>query len=227
MPAYPLVFVDVDTQRDFLDPGGALPIAGASAILPNLARLTEFARKVGIPVLATACAHAPDDPDPEPFPLHCLIGTAGRERVAATSWPGSLVVGPDDRLPPGDLPPHVTLEKRHYDVFSHPEADRLVSRYDAADPRRPTFVVYGVATDYCVGAAVRGLLVRGHRVVLVADAIRPVDRGAEAGVLTELVGRGASLILTAGILAAARHSFANPNGFLTGRASRGSLDRRC
>ena len=51
----PLVFVDVDTQRDFLEPDGALAIPGAEAILPNLARLTAFARRQGIPVLATAC----------------------------------------------------------------------------------------------------------------------------------------------------------------------------
>ena len=38
----PLRFVDVDTQRDFLEPDGALFIAGSGAIRPNLARLTRF-----------------------------------------------------------------------------------------------------------------------------------------------------------------------------------------
>src|SRR5690606_24687307 len=50
----PLVFVDIDTQRDFLEPNGALAIDGAAAIVPNLARLTQFARERGILVLATA-----------------------------------------------------------------------------------------------------------------------------------------------------------------------------
>ncbi len=36
----PLVFVDIDTQRDFLDPAGVLFIPGSEAIVPNLARLT-------------------------------------------------------------------------------------------------------------------------------------------------------------------------------------------
>ena len=46
----PLVFVDIDTQRDFLEPDGALFVPGSAAILENLARLTNFARSRGIPV---------------------------------------------------------------------------------------------------------------------------------------------------------------------------------
>lgn len=188
----PLVFFDVDTQRDFLEPDGALAIAGASEILPALARLTAFARDHGIPILATACAHAPDDPDPEPFPPHCLVGTRGQERVEATAWPGSLVVGPDDRFPASGLVPHATLEKRHYDIFRHFDAERAITLY-ATDA--PTFILYGVATDYCVAAAARGLLGRGHRVALVVDAIRAVDPAREAEALAELVDAGALLTL--------------------------------
>ena len=34
----PLVFFDVDTQRDFMEPDGALYVARATEIIPNLAR---------------------------------------------------------------------------------------------------------------------------------------------------------------------------------------------
>jgi nicotinamidase-related amidase len=78
------VFVDVDTQRDFLDPDGTLFIRGAEAIRPNLARLAAFAREHRIPVIATACAHEPDEADPEPFPPHCLVGTPGADRIEET-----------------------------------------------------------------------------------------------------------------------------------------------
>src|SRR4051794_26044507 len=129
----PLVFVDIDTQRDFLEPAGALFVPGSEAILTNLARLTDFARARGIPVLASACAHALGDDELEHFPPHCLVGTPGQERVAATAWAGGQVLGPDDRHA-GDLPPHLTLQKRRYDLFSHPDADRLVARYARDDP---------------------------------------------------------------------------------------------
>ncbi len=189
----PLVFVDVDTQRDFLEPDGSLAIAGADAIHAQLARLTRFAREQGIPIIATACAHTLDEEDPEPFPPHCLVGTKGQERVAATAWPDTVVVSSAGGFAHAEPPPHLTLEKARYDVFSHPEADRIVALYGR---NRPTFVVYGVATDYCVRCAVLGLLERGHSVAVVVDAVRPVDVAAEAEVFAEFVAKGAQLVLT-------------------------------
>ena len=38
----PLVFVDIDTQRDFLEPSGTLFIPGSEPILAELGRLTDF-----------------------------------------------------------------------------------------------------------------------------------------------------------------------------------------
>ena len=67
----------------------------------------------------------------------------------------------------------------------------------------PTFVVYGVATDYCVKVAVLGLLTRGHRVAVVVDAIRAVDPASEADILTEFARRGALLTLTDVVCSAA------------------------
>jgi nicotinamidase/pyrazinamidase len=188
----PLVFVDIDTQRDFLDPAGALHIAGSDAVVPNLARLTGFARARGIPVLATACAHTLEDDELRRFPPHCLIGTPGQARIAATDWPGGEVLTPD-ALHFGDLPHHLTIEKRAFDVFCHPDADRLIGLYRRV---HPTFVVYGVATDYCVKAAVCGLLNRGSSVALVVDAVHAIDPSAEPALLTEFVRRGALLTLT-------------------------------
>ncbi|MBX6316021.1 MAG: isochorismatase family protein, partial [Isosphaeraceae bacterium] len=139
-----------------------------------------------------ACAHRLDDPDPEPFPPHCLVGTPGQGRVWATARAETTVIGPDEHLS-GELPRHLTLEKRRYDLFSHPDAARLVALYGRNDPM---FVVYGVATDYCVQAAVLGLLDRGYRVAVVADAVRAVDPEREPEVLTGFVHRGALLTLT-------------------------------
>jgi nicotinamidase/pyrazinamidase len=194
MLAAPLVFVDVDTQRDFLEPDGALYVAGSAAIVPNLGRLTRFARTHAIPVLATACSHTPLDAELTRFPPHCMVGTPGAARVAATEWPGSVVLGPTDRLPPQEpLPPHVTLLKCELDLLSHPEADRLIKVHSRS---RPLFVVYGVATDYCVLCAVSALLDRGQRVAVVADAVRAIDPSGEAEIFERFFDRGAFLAAT-------------------------------
>jgi nicotinamidase/pyrazinamidase len=188
----PLVFVDIDTQRDFLEPSGALFVPDSTEIIPNLARLTEFAIAHEIPILATACAHLPDDPELSRFPPHCMAGTRGQERVEATAHPESLVLDGDDRLD-GDPPRHLTLLKRELDIFSRPDAADLIARYNQD---QPTFVVYGVATDYCVLAAVNGLLERRCRVAIVADAVRAIDPAVEAELLSGWARRGVLLTVT-------------------------------
>jgi len=192
MLAGPKVFVDIDTQRDFLNPAGPLFVKGSKVILPRLARLTSFALSMGIPILATACAHLPGDAEFENFAPHCLVGTKGQSRIAETAVqetrkfePGSPCEGP--------LPPHLTLEKQNIDVFMHPEADRLIEWYNQD---RPTFVIYGVATDFCVKHAVRGFQKRGCRTALVVDAIRAIHQENETELLTELASGGSLLTLT-------------------------------
>jgi nicotinamidase/pyrazinamidase len=188
----PQVFVDIDTQRDFLEPEGALFVPGSDQIMPNLVRLSNYAVEHRIPILATACAHTPDDPELLRFGPHCLVGTRGQERVAATYHADSHVLGSEQALQ-GELPPHLTIEKRALDLFTHPHADSILIRYEAM---HPVFVVYGVATDYCVKSAVDGLLARYCRVALVVDAIRAIDSEAEADLLTSFARTGVLLTLT-------------------------------
>lgn len=193
----PLVFVDIDTQRDFLDPTGALYIPGSEKILPNLKRLTAFARVHKIPVLATACSHLPDDLELLTFGPHCMAGSPGQERVAETAWLGSVILNVAEQLT-GEIPAHLTLLKRELDVFSRVDADALITRYGQA---RPTFAVYGVAIDYCVAKAVDGLLNRHCRVALVVDAARSIRESAEANILTCFARRGATLTITEVVVA--------------------------
>jgi nicotinamidase/pyrazinamidase len=188
----PQIFVDIDTQRDFLELTGSLFVPGSTEIIPQLARLTCFARANKIPVLATACAHTPDDSELQTFPPHCMIGSPGQERIAATAWGDSMILDDSSEVP-ATIPSHLTLLKHAFDLFSHPRADALIGLYAAG---RPLFVVYGVATDYCVLAAVEGLVHRHARVAIVADAIRAIDPEAESRILTSLAHRGVLLTVT-------------------------------
>lgn len=184
-----LIFVDVDTQRDFLEPGAPLFVAGSEAIRPNLGRLATFARANRIPIIATACAHEPGDQEDD-FPPHCVRGTPGQERVEETADGGTMVIEPGSGVVPQFAPLHMTIHKRRYDVFSTPEAEGVFAVYA---PHEPTFVVYGVATDYCVRCVVDGLLDRNYRVAVVADAVRGVDASREQAMLARFAARGALL----------------------------------
>jgi nicotinamidase/pyrazinamidase len=72
-------------------------------------------------------------------------------------------------------------------------------------------VVYGVVTDYCVKAAVLGLLDRGHKVAVVVDAVRPIDPDAEAEVFAEFTRRGALLTLTEVVCTRSTDCVPNPH----------------
>jgi nicotinamidase-related amidase len=64
------------------------------------------------------------------------------------------------------------LLKKNFDVFTNPNAERLLDRLDPDE-----IVVFGVATDVCDDAAIRGFLERGREVRFVEDAARGLDEG--------------------------------------------------
>ncbi len=64
----------------------------------------------------------------------------------------------------------ILLLKKNFNVFTNPNTDPLL---DALDPAE--IVVFGVATDVCDDAAIRGFLLRGRRVRFVEDAARGLD----------------------------------------------------
>src|SRR2546423_7481251 len=78
------VFFDVDTQRDFLDPDGALYVPGAEGIVGNVAALNHWAAAHGIPVISTVDAHARNDPEFSQYPPHCIAGTPGQRKPENT-----------------------------------------------------------------------------------------------------------------------------------------------
>lgn len=192
MSRYPMVFVDVDTQADFMLPGGKLYVPGAEKLIPTLERLRDFADQHGIPILASTDAHSTDDLEFQLWPPHCVRGTPGQLKLPETLIHQYMVV-PRERLAPLndiDLSRYQQwiLEKDVLNLFQNPQADDLVKRLDAEQ-----YVVYGVATEYCVRLAVKGLLERKQPVTLLLDAIREIEPEAGQAVLRELEAGGAKL----------------------------------
>jgi nicotinamidase/pyrazinamidase len=187
------VFMDVDTQIDFMDPGGKLYVPGAEEIVPNLARLMAYARERNIPVLSSADAHAPDDPEFKIWPPHCVIGTPGQRHIKETLLAGAMTVPMHSRpfIPPRIWPPQIILEKDVYETAANPNFDAIL---EALGPRR--YVVFGVATEYCVRADVLSLRLRNKSVELVVDAIKAITEEGGRKALDEMVNAGARLVST-------------------------------
>ena len=167
------VFFDIDSQRDFLYPAGALYVPHAERIVPAIAHLNRFAAAHGIPVVSTVDAHAENDPEFSVWPPHCIVGTWGQRKAQAT-----LV----------DSASQIIVEKQTVDVFLSPDLVRVVERLNA-----DRYVVYGVVTEICVLSAVRGLLRTGKPVTVVTDAVEALTPEASARALEEVRAGGGIL----------------------------------
>jgi len=183
----PIVFVDVDTQIDFLFPAGALYVPGAERLVPAIARLNRYAAEHAIPLISTTDAHSEDDPEFKSWPPHCVAGTTGQAKACETLLESRATL----RFEPGapiTMADQVIVEKQSLDVFTNQNFRSLLDRLQA-----DRYVVYGVATDYCVRCAALGLLATGNPVSVVTDAIAAVNPNDGAAMLREFTSRGGAL----------------------------------
>ena len=195
----PYVFVDIDTQIDFIHDLGNLAVPGADDLRDNLKALTDFALVNKIKIIASMDAHPPDDSEFEIFPPHCVVGTEGQQKIEETTVENNSVI--TNEAEAVDLVDSVLdfdqilLEKQAFDVFTNRHAEAVIDSLQAEE-----YVVYGVATDYCVRAAVLGLLKRGCRVTVVEDAIAPVEKQTGEESLKLMRGEGAVFKSTVDII---------------------------
>ena len=182
------IFFDVDTQLDFLYPAGALYVPGAESIVAEVAALNQYAASRGIPVISTMDAHTENDPEFRAWPPHCVSGTAGQQKPAATLLEKRTTI----RSTPQDFDirdaQQILLEKQSVDCFTNTNLIALLKRRGA-----DRCVVYGVVTEVCVKNAAMGLLKSGRQVTVVTDAVRSWDYAASAQFIHDFAAAGGEL----------------------------------
>jgi len=222
------IFWDVDTQYDFMYKEGALYVPNAEEIIQNLSKLTDYAFMIAIPILGSVDKHfgTPEYASREtelqrnggPFPDHCMNGTKGQEKIEGRL----LYRGPDDEHTLDNLvykgwlgnaidvielsikdrayanrdgSTTLFFEKQSYDVFTNPSVTFFLQEAGIKEA-----VVYGVATDYCVRAAVLGMQKLGIQCFVVEDTIRGITPESSQKALEEMIQAGVKLITTNQVL---------------------------
>jgi nicotinamidase/pyrazinamidase len=197
------VLWDVDTQVDFMLPDGKLYVPGAEETVGAMKRLVDAARAAGIVHVASADDHELTDleisagPDfLTTYPPHCLRGTRGARKIPETEQedpvPITLELLPERYLEGREF----LILKKSFDVFSNPNTERLLDRLEPDE-----IVVFGVATDVCDAAAIRGFLARGLKVRFVEDAARGLDDERVATVTASWREQGVDFTTAEGIAA--------------------------
>jgi len=188
------VLVDLNTQCDFLLPGGALPVANRAEIVPRIRKLMSWARAQQLPVISSLEAHRSGE-SLHGLPPHCLEGTQGQRKLPFTLMPHRVVLPGDNTL---DVPAdpfrrcqQIIFPKRCTELLSNPKADRLINALDLNH-----WVIFGVPTCCCVKSTVLGLLARLHRVVVVKDACGHWSASDGDLSLRQIEAKGAFMVST-------------------------------
>jgi nicotinamidase/pyrazinamidase len=181
------VFFDIDTQIDFVHPGGSLYVPGAEHILPVVAELNRRA-----PVLiSTMDAHTEGDPEFKIYPPHCVVGTPGQHK------PDITLLEPRATIPSAtEGARQFILEKQKFDCFSSPYLEPLLAQLNA-----DRYVVYGVVTEICVRYAAFGLLKTGKPVEIVTDAVKALDQQKAQEMFAEFQAANGRLTTSGEVLA--------------------------
>jgi nicotinamidase/pyrazinamidase len=180
----------IDFQNDFT-PGGALAVAGGDEIAEPIKRL---ASAVDV-VVATRDWHPPDhasfDTEGGPWPVHCVRDTPG-----AQFHPEMYEIDLEAVVDVGRA-----REDEGYSGFENSDLAEILRDREA----REVYVV-GLATDYCVRASAIDACTEGFDVIVVTDAIRPVEvnEGDGERALEDMRAAGARTMDSSELLAGAR-----------------------
>ena len=198
-----MVFWDVDTQLDFMQPQGKLYVPGAETIIPKVSDVRRFALENGYSIIADVDWHSLQDDEisdaPDfirTFPPHCMAGEPGSERVG---FLGKLPIEyvQIDRMSDEALRTlttkkqfHIVIRKNSLDVFSNPNTDHLV---ELIAPKQ--VVVFGVALEFCVYYVVRGLSrFAGVKLCLLQDVVKGLGVRPEQEMLDEFKQMGVEIV---------------------------------
>jgi len=166
------VIVLVDCQNDFFF-GGTLAVPNTDKIRPVLAKITEMVKEDNILLIKTMDCHDVNDPEFKIFPPHCITETSGQASIIECAANKAVV-----------------FNKKTYDVF-HPE----LGSKEIVDWLKKNKItdawIAGVATDYCVKAAVLGLCKLGIKTYVFENAIAGVAPETTEVAIKEMRAAGA------------------------------------
>jgi nicotinamidase/pyrazinamidase len=217
------ILVDVDSQRDFAEPGGSLFVDVPASVRQAVRHELEVAMAERVPIVGSVDSHAYDAwefaANGGPFPPHCVKGTAGWLRIFPELPPRSRFVplqavdgrvrnvvgeavegGGTRELDAAALADEALagvglyFEKEVYSMFANPAAAPVIDALVDRLGGQVRFDVVGWCTGgYCVDAAARGLRARGHAVRVIAAATAPI--GGEEGAVASKAQLGALGVL--------------------------------
>jgi nicotinamidase-related amidase len=126
---------------------------------------------------------------------YCIDGTEGQRKIRYTLLNNRASFPADGSTDfPADILRQyrqVVLHKRCIDPFDEPRIERLLS-----EVRADNFVLIGASAEGSVKATALGLLQRGKKVIIIADAVGSINKRESKLAFRKMRAKGAKLIET-------------------------------
>lgn len=140
----------IDMLNDFVKPEGTLYVPKAEAIIPNIKKRLDGARRNKTIVIYLTDAHIPGDVEFEAWGTHAIPGTWGHKIV--------------HELKPREG--EYTIHKRKYSAFYGTDLDPLMR-----DLKIDQIVVTGTLTNICVYYTSVDAVMRNYKVIVPRDCV--------------------------------------------------------
>jgi len=197
---FPCVAIDLNTQRDFCEPGRAFPVANLDHLIPALRRVIAWVKRNQTPIVSSIEAHRECELSDSGNPIHCVDGSDGQEKIDFTILANRKYIPSDNTLAvPVDLfasYQQVIFWKRTDDLLTNPKADRLMSHAPVGE-----FLLFGVGLETSVKVLALALLARNKNVTIVVDACGFWSEGTADQAIRQVVAKGANVVRVDDLLA--------------------------
>ncbi|QZT37546.1 isochorismatase family protein [Halosquirtibacter xylanolyticus] len=178
-----VIFWNIDTQYDFVDPQGDLYVEGAENLIDLWEEILNYVRAHNIRLISTKDHHfldsseLSDNPDfIRTFPPHCIAFEKGERSVLSGIEEESLELDWDVMMTKDHLVgiyekgSPITVLKDKFDFYEgNPNSKHLLSIL-----KEKHMYVMGVAENVCVSQAAIALAKNGFSVTVISDAVRGI-----------------------------------------------------
>jgi len=206
---YQRILLDIETQREFFQPGGSYYTPSAPKVARNIYRLFSWARNNRAPVISTVLRVRTYERGPLGAVPHCIEESDGERKLSRTVCRNRVNLGLRNTTDlPGDLFDNyqqVVFEKRHTDLFAHCRAERLITELPPV-----TFIVCGAGVTHGIVQATIGLRSRGFGVIVASDAVLDLGDPLAGMAYLRMEAKGAILAPTCEIIAPTPQRRARP-----------------
>jgi len=158
-----------------------------------------WTKRNSVPIVSSIESHRPFELSDSGYPIHCVDGSDGQDKLDFTIFPLHARVESDNTLSvPIDLfgrYQQVIFRKRTDDLLGNPKADRLLSYLPVRE-----YILFGTGIECSVKALALALLTRGKQVSVVVDACGFWNRATADLALRQIAAKGAKLVTVCELL---------------------------